>query len=169
MTDNPDRARPRSRITRVFDAPRELVWRAWTEPAQFADWFGGKDAAVPLETVAMDVRPGGDWKASMVFGGDAGDINWRGTYQEVVEPQRLVFTLTDRPGDEYEVCTVLLTDLGGRTEMAFSPGGRAHPAGHDRAHHRGLAGLLRPDGRTDRRLRRTPIGPAASSAGPVAE
>jgi uncharacterized protein YndB with AHSA1/START domain len=110
-------------ITRVFDAPRELVWRAWTEPAQFADWFGGKDAPVPLETVAMDVRPGGDWKASMVFGGEPADINWRGTYQEVVEPERLVFTLTDRPGDEYEVCTVVLTDLGGRTQMTFSQAG----------------------------------------------
>jgi uncharacterized protein YndB with AHSA1/START domain len=129
MTENPATGAPAEiNITRVFDAPRELVWRAWTEPAQFADWFGGKDAPVPLETVAMDVRPGGDWKASMVFGGDAGEINWRGTYQDVVAPERLVFTLTDRPGDEYELCTVVLTDLGGRTQMAFSQAGGHVPA-----------------------------------------
>ena len=44
------------RITRVFDAPRERVWREWVEPERFADWFGGPDADVPIETVAMDVR-----------------------------------------------------------------------------------------------------------------
>jgi uncharacterized protein YndB with AHSA1/START domain len=113
---------PEIRITRVFDAPRELVWRAWTEPGQFADWFGGKEAEVPLSSVSMDVRPGGDWKATMLAGPD-GEIRWRGTFQEVTPPERLVFTITDRPGDEYEVCTVVLTDLGGRTEMSFTQGG----------------------------------------------
>jgi uncharacterized protein YndB with AHSA1/START domain len=113
---------PEISINRVFDAPRELVWRAWTEPEQFADWFGGKDAEIPLSTVSMDVRPGGDWKATMLTGPN-GEIPWRGTYREVVPPERLVFTLTDRPGDEYEVCTVVLTDLGGRTEMAFTQAG----------------------------------------------
>jgi uncharacterized protein YndB with AHSA1/START domain len=121
MTDNPV---PEIRITRVFDAPRELVWRAWTEPARFADWFGGKEAEIPVSTVAMDVRPGGDWRATMVGAAPGGaDIPWRGTYQEVVEPERLVFTLTDRPGDEYELCTVLLTDDGGRTRMSFTQEG----------------------------------------------
>ena len=121
MTDNPA---PEISITRVFDAPRELVWRAWTEPAQFADWFGGKDAEIPLSTVAMDVRPGGDWRATMVGAAPGGaDIPWRGTYQEVVEPERLVFTIADRPGDEYELCTVVLTDDGGRTRMSFTQAG----------------------------------------------
>jgi uncharacterized protein YndB with AHSA1/START domain len=109
-------------IVREFDAPRELVWRAWTEPEQFADWFGGKDAEIPMSTVSMDVRPGGEWRATMLAG-PAGEIRWRGSFQEVVPPERLVFTLTDRPGDEYEVCTVVLTDLGGRTEMSFTQGG----------------------------------------------
>ena len=45
--------------TRVFDAPRERVWREWTEPDAFADWFGGREAEVPASTVAMDVRPAG--------------------------------------------------------------------------------------------------------------
>ena len=46
------------RITRVFDAPRERVWSEWTEPASFADWFGGRECEVPLTSVSMDVRPG---------------------------------------------------------------------------------------------------------------
>ena len=41
-------------IVRVFDAPRERVWREWIEPASFADWFGGRDGEVPLSTVSMD-------------------------------------------------------------------------------------------------------------------
>ena len=42
-------------ITRVFDATRELVWKEWTEPERFADWFGGTESEVPLAMVSMDV------------------------------------------------------------------------------------------------------------------
>jgi uncharacterized protein YndB with AHSA1/START domain len=109
-------------ITRVFDAPRELVFRMWTEPEHFADWFGA-DAEVPVSSVSMDVRPGGEWRATMLAGPD-GTIPWRGVYQEVVEPERLVLTITDRPGGEYELLTVVLTDLGdNRTEMRFQQAG----------------------------------------------
>jgi uncharacterized protein YndB with AHSA1/START domain len=107
-------------LTRVFDAPRERVWREWTEPERFADWFGGPDAEVPLSTVAMDVRPGGAWRLTMFFGAsDRRRIDWKGEYQEVVEPERLVFTVSDRPDEEaYELVSVELTDLGdGRTEL----------------------------------------------------
>ena len=55
-------------ITRVFDAPRERVWREWTEPEPFADWFGGTESEIPLDTVSMDVRPGGSWRATMFAG-----------------------------------------------------------------------------------------------------
>ena len=103
-------------ITRVFDAPRERVWKEWTEPEPFADWFGGPTAEVPLSTVSMDVRPGGVWRATMLAGPERREIRWKGEYHEVVEPERLVFTLSDRPGEEYELVTVVLNDLGdGRT------------------------------------------------------
>ena len=46
-------------ITRVFDAPRELVWRAWTEPEQLASWYCVGGWTLPVETITMDVRPGG--------------------------------------------------------------------------------------------------------------
>ena len=53
-------------MKRVFDAPREHVWKEWTEPERFADWFGGPESEVPLSTLSMDVRPGGKWRATML-------------------------------------------------------------------------------------------------------
>jgi uncharacterized protein YndB with AHSA1/START domain len=113
-------------ITRVFDAPRERVWKEWTEPEPFADWFGGSESEVPLSTVSMDVRPGGTWRATMFADPGRRAIHWKGEYREVVEPERLVFTISDQPeGHAYELITVVLTDLGdSRTEMHF------HQRGH---------------------------------------
>jgi uncharacterized protein YndB with AHSA1/START domain len=122
-------AEPGIAITRVFDAPRERVWKEWTEPERFADWFGGDQAEVPVPTVSMDVRKGGSWRATMYAGPGRREIHWKGEYREVVEPERLVFTLSDQPGDEaYELVTVVLTDLGdGRTEMRFEQHGSLSP------------------------------------------
>ncbi len=112
-------------VTRVFDAPRERVWKEWTEPERFADWFGGTEWKVPMATVSMDVRPGGLWRLTMFAGTGRREIHWNGEYREVVAPERLVFTIRDQPGvDAYELITVVLTDLGdGRTEMLFQQRG----------------------------------------------
>jgi uncharacterized protein YndB with AHSA1/START domain len=122
------------RLTRVFDAPREQVWREWTDPAAFADWFGGPDVDVPLDSVALDVRPGGALRATMVPGAPHEAIRWRGEYREVHEPERLVFTITDGADDDrFELVTVLLSDLGdGRTEMSFEQRGQ-RPEDYERA------------------------------------
>ena len=116
-------------ITRVFDAPRERVWQEWTEPARFADWFGGPASEVPLSSVVMDVRTGGAWRLTMFAGPGRREIRWSGEYREVAVPERLVFTLTDQPDeDEVHVVTVVLADLGdGRTEMRFEQRGRMPP------------------------------------------
>jgi uncharacterized protein YndB with AHSA1/START domain len=118
-------------ITRVFDAPRQRVWREWTEPEPFADWFGGPDFEVPLESVAMDVRPGGAWRLTMLIG--RSEVEWKGEYLEVVEPERLVFTISDQPGDDrYELVTVILSDLAdGRTQMLFEQRGPRGPEQYD--------------------------------------
>jgi uncharacterized protein YndB with AHSA1/START domain len=121
-------------IIRVFDAPREHVWREWTEPECFADWFGGVESEVPVSTVSMDVRPGGSWRLTMFAA--RGEMHWNGEYREVEEPERLVFTVSDQPGaDLYELVTVVLTDLGGgRTEMHFEQsGGNLSPEEYERA------------------------------------
>jgi uncharacterized protein YndB with AHSA1/START domain len=122
-------------ITRVFDAPRELVWKEWTEPERFADWFGGPESEVPLSTVSMDVRVGGAWRLTMFAQPGRREIRWKGEYLEVVEPERLVFTVSDRPGDDaYELVTVALADLGdGRTEMLFEQRGQMTPEQYERA------------------------------------
>jgi uncharacterized protein YndB with AHSA1/START domain len=121
-------------ITRVFDAPRHRVWREWTEPERFADWFGGSAAEVPVSTVSMDVRPGGSWRATMFADPGRREIHWKGEYREVIEPERLVFTVSDQPEpDAYELVTVVLTDLGdGRTEMLVEQRGGMTPEQYER-------------------------------------
>jgi uncharacterized protein YndB with AHSA1/START domain len=137
MTEPPstDAFRVGIAITRVFDAPRERVWREWTEPEAFADWFGAAGGEVPLSTVSMDVRPGGSWRLTMLAGPERREIHWKGVYREVAEPERLVFTVTDQPDDDrYELIVVLLIDLGdGRTEMQFEQLGLMSPEEYERA------------------------------------
>jgi uncharacterized protein YndB with AHSA1/START domain len=97
-------------IRRVFDAPRELVWKAWTEPERLARWWGKRGWSTPLSTVTMDVRPGGVFRLNSVSDEDGREMPLDTVYREVVEPERLVFG----------AATVTLTDLGdGRTEMIF--------------------------------------------------
>jgi uncharacterized protein YndB with AHSA1/START domain len=124
-------------VTRVFAAPRERIWREWTEAESFADWFGGTDCEIPLSTVALDVRPGGAWRATMFCGAGRREIRWAGEYLEVSAPERLVFTVTDRPGDgRHELVTVVLTDLGdGRTEMHFEQRGHKRPDEYEYTEH----------------------------------
>jgi uncharacterized protein YndB with AHSA1/START domain len=121
------------RTVRVFDAPRERVWREWTEPERFADWFGGADIVVPASTVSFDLREGGRWSATMLDG--AREIRWRGEFHEIVPPERLVLTFSDQPsGDERELVIVELRDLGdGRTEMRFEQRGRMSAEAYLRA------------------------------------
>lgn len=122
-------------LVRVFGASRERVWAEWTEPACFADWYGGTEAEVPLNSVSMDVREGGAWRATM-FGGPARqEIHWTGDYLDVVAPRMLVLTVTDQPGDgARDLVTVLLTELGGGlTEMLFRQRGGMTPAQYEHA------------------------------------
>jgi uncharacterized protein YndB with AHSA1/START domain len=112
-------------MTRVFEVPRERVWREWTEPERFADWFGGEHAEVPVSTVSMDVREGGAWRATMFAGPERREIQWKGEYREVIPPERLVLTITDQPDDDLsDLLIVVLTELGdGRTQMLFEQRG----------------------------------------------
>jgi uncharacterized protein YndB with AHSA1/START domain len=124
-------------IRRIFDAPREQVWKEWTEPERFADWFGGEESEVPVGTVSMDVRRGGAWRAMMFVGPERREIHWKGEYQEVVENVRLVFTLSDQPDEKvYELVTVMLADLDdGRTEMRFEQRGQMTAEQYKQAGH----------------------------------
>ena len=76
-------------ITRVFDAPRELVWEAWTDPAQVVQWWGPRGFTTTVHE--MDVRPGGIWRHTM-HGPDGTDYPNESVFIEVVKPERIVFS-----------------------------------------------------------------------------
>ena len=78
-------------IERVFDAPRELVWRAWTEPEHFMRWWGPKDFTSPA--CKIDLRVGGTYLACM-RSPEGQDFWSTGTYREIVVPERIVYTDT---------------------------------------------------------------------------
>jgi uncharacterized protein YndB with AHSA1/START domain len=77
-------------ISRVFDAPRELVWNAWTDPKQVVQWWGPKGFTTTIHE--MDVKPGGVWRQVM-HGPDGTDYPSLSTFLEVVKPERIVYTL----------------------------------------------------------------------------
>jgi uncharacterized protein YndB with AHSA1/START domain len=117
-------------ITRVFDAPRELVWKMFTEPEHFGRWFGGgPPVEVPVSKISMDVQPGGEWAATMVFP-DGNEMPFAGRYREVVEPERLVFTfenVANRDDPVAELATVLFKDVDGKTEVSLTQAGYMPP------------------------------------------
>ena len=78
-------------FTRGFDAPRKMVWEAWTDPKQVALWWGPKGFSTTIEE--MDVRPGGVWKHVM-HGPDGTDYPNESVFLDVVPYERLVYTLS---------------------------------------------------------------------------
>jgi uncharacterized protein YndB with AHSA1/START domain len=109
-------------FTRTFAAPQKLVFEAWTQPQHFAKWFGGSGVEVPDDSVAMDVRPGGSWKATMIIGNGVPDMHWLGEFVEVDPYSKLVLTISDG-SPERELVTVSLTEVDGGTEMHFAQTG----------------------------------------------
>lgn len=86
-------------VTRTLRAPRELVFDALTRPEHFAVWFGTAAVEVPQDSLVMDVRPGGAFRAVMVLP-DGNRIDWAGEYTAVEPPSHLAMTLTDQPDDD---------------------------------------------------------------------
>src|SRR5439155_6676281 len=76
-------------LTRVFEAPRALVWKAWTDPEVMAQWFGPRGFTNPV--CQLDVRVGGSLHIVM-RGPDGNDYPMKGVFREVLAPERLVFT-----------------------------------------------------------------------------
>jgi uncharacterized protein YndB with AHSA1/START domain len=90
MNEAPNSTRREATIVRVFDAPREELWKYFTEPEYFATWFGTPPFTTPASTVAMDVRPGGEFRSTMVHETDGTEMPFVGAFRDVVEPERLV-------------------------------------------------------------------------------
>jgi uncharacterized protein YndB with AHSA1/START domain len=100
-------------VARVLDAQVEKVWRVWTQAEHYESWFH----AVP-RSVALDVRPGGAWRATM-SAPDGSQHALTGSYREVVENRRLV-TAMDIPGRGPTLMEMDLTDLDGKTQIVIS-------------------------------------------------
>lgn len=103
-------------VTRTFDAPARLVFKAWTTPELFMRWWAPKSMGVPLRSCEMDVRPGGTYRVE--FGKDASSA-WAffGTYVEVVPDARLVWT--NEESENGAVTTVTFEKQSGRTLLTF--------------------------------------------------
>jgi len=105
-------------IERVFDAPRELVFRVWTDPRLALNWWG--PGAYPSRHVEIDLKPGGAWRACL-RSVETGEELWHGgVFREVTPPERLVFTFAweeDGERGEETLVTVLLSEENGRTRM----------------------------------------------------
>ena len=120
-------------VTRVFNAPRELVYAAWTEPKHLEKWQGApKD--MTTTSASADLRPGGTFNATM-RAPDGTEHRLQGTYREVVPPERLVFTHTwlgadGRPGPE-TVVTMTFEQLGAKTKLTLTQTGLASTSSRD--------------------------------------
>lgn len=107
-------------MTRTFDAPRALVWEAFTNPKHVARWYGGKYFSNPR--CEMDVRPGGTWRHVMRTP-DGNDFALEFVYLEVKKPERLVWQHKDHgkrtSGPPTSHMTVTLEDLGDKTRWTL--------------------------------------------------
>ena len=122
-------------LTRVFDAPRELVFQCWTDPEHLAQWWG--PAGMTPTGVDVDTTDGGAWRIGM---SDGEAEYWAsGVYLELAPPERLVFSFKWDPRegqpDEDTLVTITFADRDGKTEMTF--------------HQTGFATVESRDGHTD--------------------
>lgn len=78
-------------LTRTFDAPRELVWRAWTDPDQMSQWWGPRGISTPRESIVMDLRPGGTIRFEMVDDATGERYPNSGTFVEIEPPALIVW------------------------------------------------------------------------------
>jgi uncharacterized protein YndB with AHSA1/START domain len=106
-------------FTRLFDAPRRLVFEAMTKPEHVRRWWGILDDNHSLAVCDIDLRPGGAWR--WVGRGPRGEFAFRGVYREIAAPGRLVFTEIFEPFPDVEsVVTSILTEEGGKTRLTVT-------------------------------------------------
>ncbi|MDB5800086.1 MAG: hypothetical protein JWL63_1025 [Rhodocyclales bacterium] len=107
------------RITRIFDAPREMVFEVWTMPEHQVHWMGPQDFTVP--SCEIDFREGGSYRTCIVE--PTGVEYWmRGVYREIVVPEKLVFSFAwEEEGERgmENIVTLQFFDEGGKTRFEF--------------------------------------------------
>jgi uncharacterized protein YndB with AHSA1/START domain len=111
---NEDDRRGELIVSRVIDAPRDLLWKAFTEPEHLAAFWGGPGITVPVGSVTVDARPGGGFELTMV-GPDGAEYPNRGEYVEVEKPGRLVL----REPDTGITMTITFAEVEDKTEVTI--------------------------------------------------
>jgi uncharacterized protein YndB with AHSA1/START domain len=112
-------------ITRIFDAPRERVFRAWTDPEEVAAWYGPESADTPRERIRIDLRVGGRYELTMVQRGGGAEYSIGYDILELVEPELIVLRSDPMPEmgmHEPTVVRVEFHDHGPKTRMTLSDG-----------------------------------------------
>src|SRR5512145_2656819 len=103
-------------ITRLFDAPRRLVFEAMTKPEHVKRWWGILDDKHSVPVCEIDLRPGGTWR--FVGRGPGGEYGFHGVYREITPPERVVFTEIYDPFPDVEsVVTSIFTEENGKTRL----------------------------------------------------
>jgi len=106
-------------LTRLFDAPRRLVWDAMSKPEHVRRWWGILDDRHSVTVCEIDFRVGGAWR--FVGRGPGGEYGFHGVYREIAEPERVVFTeiYEPFPGDG-SLVTSVLTEEGDKTRLTVT-------------------------------------------------
>ena len=116
---------PTMEVTRVFDAPRRLVFEAWTRPEHLVRWWGPKGFTLP--TCEVDFRVGGAYRMVM-RAPDGTDHGFGGVYTEIVPPERIVFTaLIDGSPERELVTTATFEERDGKTTLTVRQTAPASP------------------------------------------
>lgn len=107
------------RLTRLFDAPRDLVWEAMSTPEHVRQWWGVLTPEHSVTVCEIDLRPGGAWR--FVGRGPRGEYGFHGVYREIVKPERVVFTeIFDPFPDSESVVTSVLSEEHGKTRLTVT-------------------------------------------------
>jgi len=102
-------------LTRVFDAPRRLVFEAWTRTEHVPHWYGC--ASMKMLVCEIDLRPGGAWRY-VLSQPEGGEFGMHGVYREVAAPDRLVYTEVFEAFPDHEaLVTMILEEQDGKTKM----------------------------------------------------
>jgi uncharacterized protein YndB with AHSA1/START domain len=124
-------------ITRIFDAPREQVFTAWTNPDEVAAWYGPEHMEAPRERIRIDLRVGGRWELTMVQRGGGREFSIGYDILELVEPELIVLRSDPMPEAGMHKPTfvrVEFHDHGDKTRMTLSDGPYPHEGrGHAEA------------------------------------
>ncbi len=138
--------------TRVFDVPREMVWKMWTDAEHVAQWWGPKGFTTTVQ--AMEVKPGGEWRLVM-HGPDGRDYHNRIIYREVAKPERLVYEHSPEKGSEPASfqTTVTFAEHGDKTRVGVT---MLFPSAAERDHvaktYGAIEGLAQTLGRLEEKL-----------------